>query len=254
MLAVEAEGFLVEGLQHQLHAFLEHLPVFLGVEQRAAEGFHLAGVIAAADAHDHPPAGDDVGHRVVLGEAQRMPHRQHVEAAAEFQSFRLRGEPEAKLDQVRQALIAFVLEVVLGGPQRVVAGFVHHAGDAARGPEHLGEAIVGIAAVVGGRALETDIVEVDLPDIQDVEAFDHLGIPLSFLPGRCPDLVNLIHSELIDGFRWPQGVAGAAYRTSGFPATATTRRGATGAAGIALRSIAGISTPISFNTALASSL
>ena len=93
MLAVEAERFLVEGFQHQLHAFLEHFAVFVGVDQRAAEGFDLARVIAAADAHDHAPAGDDVGHRVVLGEAQRMPHRQHVEAAAEFQPFGLRGEP-----------------------------------------------------------------------------------------------------------------------------------------------------------------
>ena len=175
MLALEAERLLVEGFQHELHAFLEHLTVLRAVEQRATEGFHLAGVITAAHAHDDAAAGDDVGHRVILGEAQRMPHRQHVEAAAEFQPFRLRGEPQAELDQVRQALIAFVLEVMLGGPQRVVAGFVHHAGDPACGPEHLGEAIVGIAAVIGGRALQADIVEVDLTDIQHVKAFDHVG-------------------------------------------------------------------------------
>ena len=63
---------------------------------------------------------------------------------------------------------------MLGGPQRLIAGFVHHAGDAARGPEYLGEAVVGVAAVVGGRALEADIVEVDLPDIKHMKAFDHV--------------------------------------------------------------------------------
>ena len=103
-----------------------------------------------------------------------MPHRQHVEGAAELQALGLGGEPQAELDQVGQALVALVLEVVLGGPQRVVAEVVHELGDVARGQEDLGEALVGIAAVVGGRAVEADIVELDLADIEDVEAFDHV--------------------------------------------------------------------------------
>ena len=130
-------------------------------------------MVAAPDAHDDAAVGDDVGHRVVLGEPDRMPHRQHVEGAAELQSLRLRGEPQAELHQIGQALVALVLEVMLGGPQRVVAAFVHHLGDVAGGEEHLGEALVGIAPVVGGCAVEADVVEVDLADIEHVEAFDH---------------------------------------------------------------------------------
>ena len=106
-----------------------------------------------------------------------MPHRQHVERAAELQAPGLGGEPEAELHQVRQALVAFTLKVVLGGPQRVVAEVVHRLGDVAGGEEDLGEAVVGIAAVVGGGAVEADVVEVDLADVEDVEAFDHGAFP-----------------------------------------------------------------------------
>ena len=106
-----------------------------------------------------------------------MPHRQHVERAAELQALRLGGEPEAELHQVRQAFVAFVLEVVLGGPQRVVAALVHHLGNVARGEEDFAEALVRVAAVVGRGAVETDVVEVDLADIEDVEAFDHRAFP-----------------------------------------------------------------------------
>ena len=160
-------------VEHELQLLLEVLAVLVGIDQRRAERFDLARVVAAADAHDDAAVGDDVGHRVVLGQPDRMPHRQHVERAAEFQALGLRGEPQAELHQVGQALVAFVLEVVLGGPQRVVAELVHHLGDVARGEEHLAEAVVGIAAVVRRRAVEADVVEVDLADIEDVEAFDH---------------------------------------------------------------------------------
>ena len=106
-----------------------------------------------------------------------MPHRQHVERAAELQALRLGGEPEAQLHQVGQALVALVLEVVLGGPQRVVATLVHDLGDVAGGEEDFGQALVGVAALVGGRAIEADMVEVDLADVEDVEAFDHGAFP-----------------------------------------------------------------------------
>ena len=120
-MPLNANVLLVEAGEHELELLLEVFAVLVGVDQRRAEGLHLARVIAAADAHDDAAVGDDVGHRVVLGEPDRMPHRQHVERAAELQALRLGGEPQAELDQVGQALVAFVLEVVLGGPQRVVA-------------------------------------------------------------------------------------------------------------------------------------
>ena len=159
--------------EHELELLLEVLPVLVGIDQRRAERFHFARVIAAADAHDDAPIGDDVGHRVVLGQPDRVPHRQHVERAAELQPLGLRGEPQAELHQVGQALVALVLEVVFGGPQRVVAAFVHHLGDVAGGEEHLAEALVRVAPLVGRRAAEADVVEVDLADVEDVEAFDH---------------------------------------------------------------------------------
>src|SRR4051794_25499955 len=62
---------------------------------------------------------------------------------------------------------------MLGGPQRMITGLVHHSRDAARGPEYLREAVIGVAPVIGGGSLKSDIVQVDLADIQDVEAFDH---------------------------------------------------------------------------------
>ena len=111
-----------------------------------------------------------------------MPHRQHVECAAGFQSFGLGSEPQAKLHQIRQALVAFMLEMVLGRPQRVVAEIVHHASHVARGKEHLAEAFVRIAPVIRRRTVDADIVQVDLADIKDVEAFDHLGSSLFSTP------------------------------------------------------------------------
>jgi hypothetical protein len=130
-------------------------------------------VIAAPDTHDQPAAGHDVGHRVILGEADRVPHRQYVERAADLELPRLGGEPQPPLDQVGDALIAFALEMVLGRPQAVIAQLVHHPGDRARGLEHLGEPLVRIAPVVGRRAVAPDIVELDLADIKGVEPFDH---------------------------------------------------------------------------------
>ena len=127
VLALVVEGVLVEALEQQLELLLEQLAIGLGVDERRAEGFHLAGVIAAADAHDDAPVGHDVGHGVVLGQADRMPHRQHVEGAAELEPLGLGGEPQPELDQVGQALVAFALEVVLGRPQHVVAEPVHGA-------------------------------------------------------------------------------------------------------------------------------
>ena len=175
VLALEVEFFLVEAGEHELKLLLEVFPIFLCIDQRRAEAFHLARVVAAADTHDDAAVGDDVGHRVVLGEPDRVPHRQHVERAAELQAPGLGGEPEAELHQIRQAFVAFALEVMLGGPQRLVAEVVHDLGDLTRGEEDLGEARVGVAAIVGRGAVEADVVEIDLADVENVEAFDHGG-------------------------------------------------------------------------------
>jgi hypothetical protein len=79
------ERLAFEGLEQDFDALLEHLAVGILVDEWRAEGLDLAGVVAAPDTEDDPPAGQDVGHRVILGEAQRMPHRHDVEAASDVQ-------------------------------------------------------------------------------------------------------------------------------------------------------------------------
>src|SRR6185312_14716469 len=63
--------------------------------------------------------------------------------------------------------------MMLGGPQHVEAELVHELGDVAGSEERLAQPVVRIAALVGGRAVEPDIVELDLADIKDVEFLDH---------------------------------------------------------------------------------
>jgi hypothetical protein len=175
MLALEMKGILVEALEQKLELLLEQRAVGLGVEQRRAEGLDLARMIAAADPHDDAPVGHDVGHGIVFRQPDRMPHRQDVEGAAELEALGLGGEPQPELDQVRQALVALALEMVLGRPQHVVAEAVHGLRHVARGEEGLAQPVVGIAALVRRRAGEPDILELDLADIEDVEVPDHFA-------------------------------------------------------------------------------
>src|SRR6516225_204729 len=68
--------------------------------------------------------------------------------------------------------------MVLGGPEAVIAEIVHQAGDVTRGPEYFAKPLVRITPVVRRRAVEADIVELDLPDIKHVKPFDHNATPL----------------------------------------------------------------------------
>ena len=175
-LAVVAERLLVEALEHEVDLLLEQLPVRRLVDDRRVERLHLARMVAASDAHDHAAVGDDVGHRVVLGQADGMPHREHVEGAAELEAPRLGGEPERELDEVREALVALVLEVVLGRPQSVVAEVVHQLGDVARGEERLAQPLVAVAPGVGRRALQPDVLQLELADVEHVDSLDHRAV------------------------------------------------------------------------------
>src|SRR6266851_5331898 len=173
ILALVMEALLVEAFEEQLELLLEIGAIGFGIEQRRAEGLDLTGVIAAADAHDDAPVGNDVRHRIVFRQADRVPHRQHVEGATELEAFGLRRQPEAKLDEIRHALIALALEMMLGGPQRVKAERIHLLRDLARGSENLAQPLARIAPLVGRRAAEPEIVELDLTDIEDMELLDH---------------------------------------------------------------------------------
>src|SRR5579863_10434169 len=103
-----------------------------------------------------------------------MPHRQDVKRAAEFQALGLGGEPQPKLNQVRKDLVALALEMMLRRPQHVEAELVHELGDVAGGEEGLTQPLIGIAPIVGRSAVEPDIVELDLPDIENVKFLDHV--------------------------------------------------------------------------------
>jgi len=82
--AVVGKRFLVEGLEQDFDLFLEQFPVGVCVAHRGAKGLDFAGMVATPHPEDHPALGQDVGHREVLGQPQRMPHRGDVEATAEF--------------------------------------------------------------------------------------------------------------------------------------------------------------------------
>jgi hypothetical protein len=69
----------LERPEQDLNIFLEDFAVGVLIHQRRAEGLDFARVAAAADAKDDPPAGQYVGHRVILGQPQRVPHRHDVE-------------------------------------------------------------------------------------------------------------------------------------------------------------------------------
>src|SRR5262249_21073505 len=58
-------------------------------------------------------------------------------------------------------------------PERMESQLVHGLRDVARGHEGLVEARGGIPPVVGGRAVEADVVELDLADVEYVEFLDH---------------------------------------------------------------------------------
>ena len=54
VLAVVAEGFVVEGLEDDIDLLLKQFAVGFLIQQGRAEGFHFAGMVAAADAEDDP--------------------------------------------------------------------------------------------------------------------------------------------------------------------------------------------------------
>ena len=107
-----------------------------------------------------PPARKDVGHRVVLRQAQRVPHGVDVEAAAELDVLGEVGQVDVEQQQVGQALVALPLEVVLGGPEVVVSQPVHGRRNGLGLGENADQLLVGKAALVDWRPLQPDVVHV----------------------------------------------------------------------------------------------
>lgn len=175
MPALVGEALLVERLEHDVDLLFEHLPVERLVRQDAAEGLDLPGVVAAPDPEDHPPVGEDVRGGEVLGEAQRVPHRADVETAADPQAPGHMREMHPQHEDVRDALVAFVLEVVLGEPQGVEAEPVHRLRKRLGLREHRDEVLVRIAAVVRRGRVLAHVAQIDVARVEGRKLGDHRG-------------------------------------------------------------------------------
>jgi hypothetical protein len=172
VLALVREALVVECLEDQVDLLLEQLAVGRLVLQWRPEGLDLAGVVAAPDPERYPPAGQDLGGGVVFGQPQRVPHRRDVKAAAELDPLGHRGEMHRRHQDVGDALHAFVLEMVFGHPERIVADPVHQLRHRLRLVEHARQVLVGVAAVVDRHAAIADILDIDVTGEQAVEFAD----------------------------------------------------------------------------------
>ena len=173
VLALVGERLLAERLHDDVDLLLEQLAVGFGVQHRCPERLHLACVVAAADTEDRAALGQDVGRREVFGQPQRMPHGRDVEAAADLQARGEMREVDGGHQEVRDDLIALVLEVVLGQPERPVAVLVHAARDRLGLVEDGREVRVRVAALVRGRRRLSHVPQIDVARVDVGELRDH---------------------------------------------------------------------------------
>src|SRR5439155_20566594 len=103
--------------------------------------------------------------------------RRSIEGGAALEPPGWRGEPRSELDQVGEAVVTLALEVMLGRPQHVIAEAVHQLCDVAGRGEDLPQPFGGVTSFISGRAGPTDVVELDLSDIEHVEVSDHRSNP-----------------------------------------------------------------------------
>ena len=133
-------------------------------------------MIAAADAEHRAALGQDIRDGIILGEAQRMPHRRDVEAATDFQRFGQVREMHRQQQQVRDDLVTFELEVVLRHPERIPAGAVHQLRHRLGLGEHAGELFIAEAAFIGRRGVLAMIGQIDMAGIDGGEFSGTWGI------------------------------------------------------------------------------
>ena len=103
---------------------------------------------------------------IVLGEAQRVPHRADVEAAADPKAFGHVREMHAQHEDVGDDLVALVLEVVLGEPQGVEAQAVHRLREGLGLREHRHEVLVRVAAVVRRSRILAHVAQIDMARVE----------------------------------------------------------------------------------------
>ncbi len=173
VLALVRERLVVERLEDDVDLLFEQFAIGRLVEQWRAEGLDLAGMVAAPDAKRDASAAENVGGGIILGQPQRMPHRGDVEAAADPYAPGHMRQMQRHHQHVGNALVALVLEMVLGHPESVVAQTIHQLRHRLRLVEDGGEMLVGIAAVVHRDAAIADIFDIDVPGEQTVEFCNH---------------------------------------------------------------------------------
>src|SRR5215510_10575890 len=170
---------MVKGLEDDLNLLLEQLAVGIGILHRRAEGLDFPCVVAAPNPEDCASFGQNVGHSEVLGQTQWVPHWSNVEPAAYAQAFRHMRQMHGEHQDVGNAFIAFMLEMMLGEPKRVEAQRIHRLGDSLRLLEHGSQLLIGVAALVSGRRILAHVGEIDMTGINGNELGDHFSLPLS---------------------------------------------------------------------------
>ena len=178
MLALVAEGFLVERLEDDIDLFLEQFAVGFLVHQWGAEGFDFPRVVTAGDAEHDAAMRQDVGHGVVLGQAQRVPHRRYVEAAADIDVLCHVRQVQRHQQHVGDALGALTLEMMFRHPEGRIAQAVHFLRDRLRLPQGGGQMGVVVPPFVDRDTTVADVLHVGVAGKQAVEFGDHGPRPL----------------------------------------------------------------------------
>lgn len=110
-----------------------------------------------------------------------MPHGSDVEAAAKFDIFGQVGQVDVQHDQVRDALVAFRLEMVLGHPHGVEAIIIQGLRDGFGLAENGHQVIVVEFPVVHRLAAVADIGHIYVAGIHTVKFSDHISNPFPIL-------------------------------------------------------------------------
>ena len=188
MLALVRKGLLRESLHHHLHLLLKKLPVGVPVKHRRPESLHLPRVVAAPHSENNPPAGQNVRHRKILGQPQRMPHRRNVETAAILQPPRVARQVKPQHYQVGDALVPLRLEVMLRHPELVIPVGLQVPGNIQSPLKSPGQLVVGIPAVVGRRPPQPQVVVHNVAGVRCAETLEHNGM--------FPSRLNCRHSRI----------------------------------------------------------
>ena len=139
-------------------------------------------MVSAAHPEGDAPAGQNVGGGVVLGQPERVPHGGDVEAAPDAKPRGQVPQVDGEHQDVGDALVALVLEVVLGQPEGVVAVLVHAARDGLGLVKHRRQVRVRVSAFVRGSGHLAHVAQVHVPGIDGRELADHV------CPPRCRSL------------------------------------------------------------------